>query len=385
MIQIRYRKLSSGMYSAFLDVYHEGQRKYDFLKIQVTKDYQKEKRIAKEDAEKMKLISSIKAKREIEIIQSPIGILPTRKLNTDNFLTYYRHIIKTQKGNHDSYVRAGNHFRDFVNTEYFPFKSLNEHLIIEFQHYLKAKSTLGHTSIYMYLQRIQIVIRHAIRDKIIHINPFDYINKKDRIARTVPDISHLDIEDITALWDSFDSINCHKHIQYGFLFSCFTGLRVSDIRLIKWSNITAERIEYIPYKTRKIKGLHYVPLSKEAKNIIEIMKEDQSEVNDYVFHGITNRGHSSINSSIRLWAAKAGIKKRVHFHVARHTFATMLLTYGTDLYTVSKLLGHSDIKMTERYGKVIDRRRDEAVLNLPEIPSNNQPKSTMQMRWGDFA
>lgn len=281
-------------------------------------------------------------------------------------------------------MRAGNFFFDFVNTEYFPFKRLNEQIIIEFQHYLKERATLSGTSIYMYMQRIQIIIRIAIKDKIMHSNPFDYIDKKERVPRTVPDISHLDIEDITALWDSFDEIKCNKHVQYGFMFSCFTGLRVSDVRLLKWSNITAERIEFVPYKTRKLKGMHYVPISKEARNILEIMSKFKEEGNGYIFHEITNRSYSSINAPIRLWAAKAGVKKKVHFHVARHTFATLLLTYGTDLYTVSKLLGHSDIKMTERYGKVIDKRREAAVMNLPEIPSTKQPKSGLETTMRKF-
>lgn len=67
------------------------------------------------------------------------------------------------------------------------------------------------------------------------------------------------------------------------------------------------------------------------------------------------------NKGLQLWAAQAGIKKHVSYHVARHTFATMLITFGADLYTVSKLLGHTDIKVTQIYAKLVDAKKVEAV------------------------
>ena len=64
---------------------------------------------------------------------------------------------------------------------------------------------------------------------------------------------------------------------------------------------------------------------------------------------------------------KAGINKRITFHCGRHTFATMCLTYDIGIYTVSKLLGHTDVKHTQIYAKLIDKKRDEAIDKLPAI------------------
>ncbi len=68
-----------------------------------------------------------------------------------------------------------------------------------------------------------------------------------------------------------------------------------------------------------------------------------------------------------LWIMKAGITKHITFHCARHTYATLLLTYGVDIFTLSKLLGHKNIKNTQIYAKIIDRKKREAVDKLPQI------------------
>ena len=69
----------------------------------------------------------------------------------------------------------------------------------------------------------------------------------------------------------------------------------------------------------------------------------------------------NLNAQIKKWAELCGITKNVSFHTARHTFATMMLTLGADIYTTSKLLGHSRISTTEIYAKIIDKKKDEAV------------------------
>ena len=68
-----------------------------------------------------------------------------------------------------------------------------------------------------------------------------------------------------------------------------------------------------------------------------------------------------INVCLKPWAVKAGITKHFTFHTARHTFATMMLTLGADLYTVSKLLGHTSVKMTQVYAKIVNKKKDDAV------------------------
>jgi site-specific recombinase XerD len=79
------------------------------------------------------------------------------------------------------------------------------------------------------------------------------------------------------------------------------------------------------------------------------------------------RSRSQTRISIKAWVKKAGIDKAISFHTARHTFATLSLSSGADLYTVSKLLGHRNLATTQIYAKIIDTKKSEAVAMLPKI------------------
>lgn len=107
---------------------------------------------------------------------------------------------------------------------------------------------------------------------------------------------------------------------------------------------------------QKTKEPIYLPLSPEALRWMPERGEKSSE--DAVFD-LPSTTH--INILLKPWAKAAGIDKKFSFHTARHTFATMMLTLGADLYTTSKLLGHTDVKMTQVYAKIINRKKDEAV------------------------
>lgn len=93
---------------------------------------------------------------------------------------------------------------------------------------------------------------------------------------------------------------------------------------------------------------------------------ERREASNTVFDKLHNN-KTVINNILRQWCNKAGITKHITFHCARHTFATMMLTLGTDLYTVSKLLGHREIGTTQIYAKIIDKNKQQAVANIPSI------------------
>lgn len=76
---------------------------------------------------------------------------------------------------------------------------------------------------------------------------------------------------------------------------------------------------------------------------------------------------SSANHCIKAWALRAGVRKEITFHCARHTFAVLMLDIGTDIYTVSKLLGHRELATTQIYAKVLDKNKQRAVDSIPNI------------------
>lgn len=140
-------------------------------------------------------------------------------------------------------------------------------------------------------------------------------------------------------------------IKITFQFSCLTGLRWSDIFKMKWSEIKSSKGEYkIVFNQQKTKQLEYLPIFNQAKELLGKV----GEPDERVFKGL--RYSNYMNMELQRWVINAGItNKIITFHCARHSFATLQLTYGTDLYTVSKLLGHKNISTTQIYSKVIDQ------------------------------
>ena len=115
------------------------------------------------------------------------------------------------------------------------------------------------------------------------------------------------------------------------------------------------------FSQRKTGGREYLDISPYA---VELMG-DRGGDSEPVFTGLL--APSGTNTVLRRWVADAGIRKRISFHCGRHTFATLMLDIGTDIYTVSKLLGHRDLSTTQIYAKVMDKNKQAAVASIPTI------------------
>ena len=138
-------------------------------------------------------------------------------------------------------------------------------------------------------------------------------------------------------------------------FSALTGLRHSDIRKMTWKELSVEGDHYrINFTQRKTGGVEYMPISEQAYLICG----EPAEPDRLVFEGLQDP--SWINRPVKKWIEAAGIKKHITFHCFRHSYATNQLTEGTDLYTVSKMLGHTNIRTTQIYAKVVDSKKEEA-------------------------
>jgi integrase len=139
-----------------------------------------------------------------------------------------------------------------------------------------------------------------------------------------------------------------------------TGLRFSDIRNLTWNEI--EYIKgngyFIHFKQQKTKGIEVLPISEQAYKLLG-EKGEAGETKRKVFQGLHYSAY--VNQQLTNWIKKAEIKKHITFHCFRHSFATLQLSNGTDIYTVSKLLGHRELKTTQVYAKIIDRTKREAV------------------------
>jgi integrase len=128
-------------------------------------------------------------------------------------------------------------------------------------------------------------------------------------------------------------------------------------------NLTGRHVQngQLQYRQKKTGVFEYLPLSPTAIQLLG----DIQQTDEPIFKLPKSEG--GLWTHLQIWVTKAGITKHVSFHVARHTFATLALTYSKDLFLVSKLLGHKDIKHTQIYAKIIDDRKQEAVSSLPSI------------------
>lgn len=147
-------------------------------------------------------------------------------------------------------------------------------------------------------------------------------------------------------------------LKKAFLFSCLTGLRFSDVQKLVWDEVEEYQAGKfkIKFRQKKTKSVQYIPLHRQA---IEIIGERRNS-EERVFKNLQYN-----NVKIKDWAKKAKIEKNISFHVSRHTAATLLMTYGVDLYVIKEILGHKDIHTTQIYTKIVNQRKDEAIDKLP--------------------
>lgn len=150
-------------------------------------------------------------------------------------------------------------------------------------------------------------------------------------------------------------------IGKAYLFACFSGLRISDIRALRWKNIIVEDGQFFAMLFMQKTGKELkIPLPDKAMEIISIRGNDE----DKVFFLPSN---PTVEDNLKKWAEAAGINKHLTFHTARHTYATLLLTLGADLYTVSKMLGHTNVATTQIYAKVVDKKKVDAVNLVNDV------------------
>lgn len=223
-----------------------------------------------------------------------------------------------------------------------------------YKHRLTGKPISARTAD-TYCQTFRTMLNEAVRDGLMDKNPWNRLETIEKIKKPESKREYLTIDEIR----SMIATDCpNELVKRAYLFSCFTGLRISDVKNLRWSDVYQENGQtFVSVVMKKTTKPLFIPLSRQALKWMPEKGESQS--GDYVFGSLVNYGN--VNENLKKWAAAAGIRKHISYHTSRHSFATMMLTLGADLYTVSKLLGHSSVKHTQIYARIIDRKKDEAV------------------------
>ncbi len=151
-----------------------------------------------------------------------------------------------------------------------------------------------------------------------------------------------------------------------FLFCCFSGLKYSAVLKMTWREITvsANGLAQLETSMKKTGKPLYLPLSDNARKWLP--ERGDTPDDSRVFYKLPDQV-TNADVRLRTLVKKAEISRHVTFHVARHTFATLTLSYGADLYTVSKLLGHSNVRTTQIYAKIVDESKRKAVNLIPKL------------------
>ena len=149
----------------------------------------------------------------------------------------------------------------------------------------------------------------------------------------------------------------NDNVKRAFLLSCITGLRYSDVKNLKWKNVRGKVIDLIQQKTKQQVS---VALNSDACELLGLKQAPD----DRVFN---LPSHTACLKLLRNWTIKAGIEKHITWHCSRHSFGTNLVAQGTDVLTASKLLGHTSVKSTERYVRISDGLKTDAVDRFPSF------------------
>ncbi len=358
MVTVRYKKLNDDKYSAYLDIYSaagqgKGKRNYEFLKIYVTKDYSNPStRIAEVDKDKMKVIKAIRNNREDKMSFSENGYQQNGKINY-NLLDYFRSTLAKKFYYRLECVTI--QLEKYADGEQIYFQDVDEDFLTLFQDYLL--SVVSQNTANSYMTTFRQYFNKLVVKGIVQVSPFPTF-KIVGLAET--EITTLNIEEVRKLAACIPKKG-NSQIRQAFLFCCFTGLRFSDVKKLTYDEIQDGHLVFRPAKTTQ--KIVRVPLLDDARSVMD--KVDIHPKNNKVFWGLPSS--QVVNLYLKFWGLEAGIKKSLHFHAARHTFATIGLTFGIDVYTMQKLLGHSKIEMTQLYAKIVDEKRKAEMLKFPSL------------------
>lgn len=381
-IRLRQRRTPSGLISLYLDIYIDGHRSYEYLKMYLVPER------TRADKEKNKqtllLADAIRSKRVVELRNGKYGFV-TRATSV-RFFEYYRSMCehrlgKQSKANWGNWTSCLHHLRRYEKRDNITFEEITPEWVQGFRDYLERDAVawahdkrkrkefkpLSRNSKVSYFNKLRACLNQAFEERIIPNNPIRGIDgfKAEEGTRM-----YLTLEEVKKLAQT----ECDfPRIKAAFLFSCLTGLRRSDVLRLRWGDVHQQGdFTRLIFRQKKTDGLEYLDITAEAV----LLMGDRGKAEDYIFTDIL--APSATNNAIRVWVARAGIDKDITFHCARHTFAVMMLDLGTDIYTVSKLLGHRELSTTQIYAKVMDKNKQAAVSAIPSVLGGRNEKGEVK-------
>ena len=371
-VTLREKPISKNRKSLYLDFYpavydhKKGKNtRREFLGMYI---YEKAKSQSEKNHNRdtLQIAQGVRQKRENELNKPEIYSdyenekLREKELSNGCFIEYFNSLAEQKSGaNYNSWMSAKNYLIKFTNGK-LKFSEIDEKYLESFKQFLlttqshrSTKTKLSQNSAASYFNKVKAALGQAFQDGILKV---DYKSKVKSIKEKESRREYLTIDELRKLMDTGCNNPLYKRAA---MFSALTGLRISDIKNLTWGDVQKEGSEYtLKFRQQKTKGLETHPISEEAYGFMgEPMDKDCK-----VFEGLKNTAYD--NRHLYQWIGAAGITRHITFHCFRHTYATLQLSEGTDIYTVSKLLGHKNLKTTQIYAKVMDQGKRVAANKI---------------------
>jgi integrase len=368
-IKIRQRKPKDGQIRLFLDIYNPNAKKTRtnktldlFLYENPTPTQKKSNKETIDAAEK------IRSKFTLELAYDNNGLseLSSKDKSTIDFIDYFleqTEIRYESKNNYGNWYSVHKHLQKFC-PKGIVINQVDVKWLNDFKNYLqntakkKSNEPLSQNSLHSYFNKVKACLNQAHRDELINKNPAHSVKgfKEGEVQR-----EFLNFEELQKI----AKVDCEiPQLKTAFLFSCLTGIRWSDINNLTWSDLQYSDSKshwLVRFRQQKTKGVETLPISNQARDLIG----EPGDSDERIFEGLKYSAWH--NLKLQQWVMKAGISKTITFHCSRHTYATLQLTNGTDIYTVSKLLGHRELKTTQVYAKIIDDKKIAAINAIPNL------------------
>jgi len=293
-------------------------------------------------------VNTAKTRTVIDIWQDHVDGL--RKLigKENTYATYQKHNT------------AKNHFQKFLQKYYrvndVSIKAVDHHMIQQYNMYLKTEKGCNSNTATKFLQNLKRITCISIRNGWLLKDPFVGISMSIKEV----DRPYLTMEEIQTLIDFDSNIERLKRVRDIFIFSCYTGLAYIDVKKLKKAEVEgSDELGYwIRTRRQKTDARANIPLLAIPMDIINnYCRLDLLMPEDPILPVLSNQ---KVNAYLKELADLCGIHKELTFHVARHTFATTVtMTHGVPMESVSKMLGHKNMRSTQHYARIVDQKVGE--------------------------
>jgi integrase len=368
-VTLRKKSISKGRQTLYLDFYppipnlETGKpTRREFLKLYLY-DKPKSEADKNHNKETFQLADNIRATRQLMIQAQNYGFLGTKSQNSC-FIVYYRELMAKRIGSNNGNWQSALYYLEKFSGGTIRMVDINEKWCNDFKEYLLTASSkrsedksLSQNSTVSYFNKLKATLKQAYKDGLLTV---DLNSRIEPIRPEESQRQFLTLEELQKLAKT----ECSQPLlKKAALFSALTGLRFSDIEKLKWSEIgqtrNKERQEYfLQFRQKKTKGAEVLPISEQAVQLLGERKDPSEKV----FNGLKYSAYQNVH--LKQWIMSAGIQKDISFHCFRHTYATLQLSFGTDIYTVSKMLGHRELKTTQVYAKIVDKSKRDAANKI---------------------